>query len=458
MKIITIMYPPNYLLASNFTLGDGFGIAGIVLLVLLSAFFSASETAFSAVNPLRIKSYADDKVKGGRRAQYVVEHFDFALVCLLVGNNLVNIASTTLCAYMFTKFVASPTIASLLNTLVMTIIILIAGEILPKAYAKHNPEKFALGVSGIIYVFMKVIYVLAIPFYGLQKLAIGKKKEQEPTITEDELETIVDTMEEEGVIDSDNAEMLQGVLDIQERTVYEIMVPRVDMVAVSVDATIDDLKENFVENQYSRLPVYEGDKDDIIGVLNQKDVTISQYKGEPLDIRKLMTAPLKVPKSMKVDDLITQMRQTKKHLAIVIDEYGGTSGLVTMEDALEEVFGEIYDEHDDAESEPIVKLEKGKYRVDPDISVEELFEYLEIEHLPDTKYASVGGMVYGLLERVAKVGDKVSIIAIDEVLNEHNDYVATETELTFEVKATDDDRIAELELVTHVVEKDDKDK
>ena len=453
------MYHPSYLLASNFTLGDGLGIAGIVLLILLSAFFSASETAFSSVNPLRIKSYADDKVKGGRRAQYIVEHFDFALVCLLVGNNLVNIASTTLCAYMFTKFVVSPTVANLLNTLVMTIIILIAGEILPKAYAKHNPEKFALGVSGIIYVFMKVVYVLAIPFYGLQKLVLRKNSDQEqPTVTEDELESIVDTMEEEGVIDSDNAEMLQGVLDIQERTVYEIMVPRVDMVAISVDSTLDDLKANFVENQYSRLPVYEEDKDNIVGVLNQKDVTISQYKGEKLDIRKLMTEPLKVPKSMKVDDLITQMRHTKKHLAIVIDEYGGTSGPVTMEDALEEVFGEIYDEHDDEDVEPIVKLADRKYRVDPEVSIEELFEYLEIEHLPETKYASVGGLVYGLLERVAKVGDKASIIAIDEVLDEHNNYVATKTKLTFEVMATEDDRITSVELETKVVDEDEEDK
>lgn len=453
------MYHPSYLLASNFTLGDGFGIAGIVLLILLSAFFSASETAFSSVNPLRIKSYADDKVKGGRRAQYIVEHFDFALVCLLVGNNLVNIASTTLCAYMFTKFVVSPTVANLLNTLVMTIIILIAGEILPKAYAKHNPEKFALGVSGIIYVFMKIIYVIAIPFYGLQKLVLRKNSDQEqPTVTEDELESIVDTMEEEGVIDSDNAEMLQGVLDIQERTVYEIMVPRVDMVAISVDATLDDLKANFVENQYSRLPVYEEDKDNIVGVLNQKDVTISQYKGEKLDIRKLMTEPLKVPKSMKVDDLITQMRHTKKHLAIVIDEYGGTSGLVTMEDALEEVFGEIYDEHDDEDVEPIVKLADRKYRVDPEVSIEELFEYLEIEHLPETKYASVGGLVYGLLERVAKVGDKASIVAIDEVLDEHNNYVATKTKLTFEVMAMEDDRITSVELETKVVDEDEEDK
>lgn len=445
------------MLSSNFSVGDGFAVAGIVLLILLSAFFSASETAFSTVNPLRIKSYADEKVKGGRRAQYIVDHFDMALVCLLVGNNLVNIASTTLCAYMFTKFVAVPTVANLLNTVVMTVVILIVGEILPKAYAKHNPEKFALAVSGIIFVFMKVIYVLAIPFYGLQKLVLKKKIDSdEPTITEDDLENIVDTMEEEGVLTSDNAEMLQGVLDIQDRTVYEIMVPRVDMVAISVDATPDEIKQNFVENQYSRLPVYAEDKDDIIGVLNSKDFAISQYKGETFDIYKLMGEPLKVPKSMKVDDLIGEMRKNKKHLAIVIDEYGGTAGLVTMEDALEEVFGEIYDEHDETAIAPIEKIGDRKYNVLPETSVEELFEFLEIEHLPETTYPSVGGMVYSLLEHVPQVGDQVAINAIDEVLDEHNNYVATKTELKFVVKATEDDRITMLELETRVVDDSEK--
>ena len=185
------MYPPRLICATNFSLTDGLSILGIVLLLVLSAFFSASETAFTTANALRIKNYADEKVKGARRAQYVIDNYDKALVCLLVGNNLVNIASTTLCAYMFSKFIINPTIANLLNTVVMTIILLIFGEILPKAYAKHNPEKFALKVSGIIFVFMKVIYVIAMPFYGLQKLVLRKKTTQEePTITEDEFESM----------------------------------------------------------------------------------------------------------------------------------------------------------------------------------------------------------------------------------------------------------------------------
>lgn len=438
---------PLSLICANFGIGDGFTIVAIILLLLCSAFFSSCETAFSTANALRIKNYADEKVKGARRAQYIMDHYDKALVSMLVGNNLVNIASTTLCAYLFGKFIFNPTLTNLLNTVVMTIIILIFGEILPKAYAKHNPEKLALKFSGILYAFMKFIYIVAIPFYGLQKLVLKNNKDHmEPTITEDDLESIVDTMEEEGVIDSENAEMLQGVLEITERTVYEIMVPRVDMVAVPVTISADDLKANFVENQYSRLPVYEEDKDNIIGVLNQKDFMVSEYKKEKLDIRNLMTEPLKVSKDLKVDELIKQMQSTKKHLAIVVDEHGGTSGLVTMEDALEEVVGEIYDEHDEKAQEPIIKLSDNSFKVDPETDIQTLFDYLEIEHLPETDYSTVGGLIFGLLEDIPKVGDVAKVTAVDDVLNEHNNYVSTIADLTFVVDACDNDRITETTL------------
>lgn len=453
------MYPPSLILASSFTVGDGFMIAAIVLLIACSAFFSSSETAFSTVNALRMKNYADEKVRGARRAQYILDHYDMALVSMLVGNNLVNIASTTLCASLFARFIVNPTVQNLLNTVVMTIIILIFGEILPKAYAKHNPEKLALKFSGILYVFMKIIYVLAIPFYGLQKLMLRKnKKDSEPTITEDDLESIVDTMEEEGVIDADNAEMLQGVLDISERTVYEIMVPRVDMVAVPLEITAEELKQNFVENQYSRLPVYENDKDNIVGILNQKDVMVSEYKGEKLNVKALMTEPLKVAKNLKVDELIKQMQNAKKHLAIVVDEYGGTSGLVTMEDALEEVVGEIYDEHDDNERDPIEKTGENSYRIKPDVSIEQLFEYLEIEHLPETEYSSVGGMVYELLENLPSVGASIKVQTIDDILNEHNDYISIVADLTFTVEGCEDDRITDISLVVERTTKDSDEK
>lgn len=453
------MDPSSFILSKiNFGMTDAISLVAVVLLVVLSAFFSSSETAFSSVNTMRIKNYAEEKVKGARRAQYICDHFDMALVSFLVGNNLVNIANTTLCAYLFGKFILNPTLANVLNTVIMTIIILIFGEILPKGYAKHNPEKFVLKFSGAIYAFMKLIYIVALPFYGLQKVVLKNKEIHK--ITEDEFETIVDTMEDQGVIDSDNASIIHGALDISEKTVYDIFVPRVDMVAIPVTATVDEVKKVFVESQFSRIPVYAEDKDDILGILNYKDFMMAEYAGQKFDLKKLITKPLKVTKTMKVDELMRVMQKEKKHIAIVYDEYGGTSGLVTMEDALEEMVGEIYDEHDEFEDNPITELAENKFRVDPDISVEDLFEYLKIEHLPETSYPSVGGIIYELSETLPEKGTTVKVTAVDDVLNEKNEYVSMIADLTFTVEKVEDNRIQKVLLEVErreINEKDNKD-
>ncbi len=436
----------SLLSAKTFGVGDAISICCVVVLIILSAFFSATETAFSSVNTLHIKTYVEEKRKGARRAQYVLDHFDRALVGFLVGNNLVNIANTTICAYMFSKFILNPTLANVLNTAIMTIVILIFGEILPKSYAKHNPEKFILRFSGAVYVFLKIIYIISLPFYVLQKLVLKGEKEVEK-FTEDDFENIVDTMEDQGVIDSENASIIHGALALSEKTVRDILVPRVDMVAISFDATEQEIKDAFIEYQYSRLPVYEGDKDNIIGVLNFKDFMSCEYKNKKFELKNVMVEPLKVTNAMKVDELIQTMQKSQKHLAIVIDEFGGTSGLVTMEDALEEMVGEIYDEHDDTAEEAIKKISDNNYMVASDVSIEDLFEYLEIEHLPETSYPSVGGMVYELADSVPEKGVTVKITAIDEVLDEKNEYVSMIADLTFEVVEVEDDRIKKVHLL-----------
>ena len=434
----------SFLSSKVFGVGDAVLISSVIFLVIFSAFFSASETAFSSVNTMHIRAYVDAKRKGARRAQYIIDHFDMALVSFLVGNNLVNIANTTLCAYLFSTFIANPTLSNILNTVIMTIVILIFGEILPKSYAKHNPEKFVLRFSGFIFLFMKFIHIIALPFYGLQKLVLKNKEVNK--ITEDDLENIVDTMEDQGMLDSENASIIHGALNISEKTVHDILVPRVDMVAISIDSTEKDIKDLFMEYQFSRLPVYEGDKDNIVGVLNFKDFVSLEYSGKKFNLQKLMQEPLKVTKAMKVDELIQSMQKSQKHLAIVIDEFGGTSGLVTMEDALEEMVGEIYDEHDDTAEAPVLKLAENKYRVFADISVENLFEELEIEHLPETTYPSVGGMIYELSESVPEVGTTVKITAVDDILNERNEYISMIADLTFVVDEVDDDRIKQVIL------------
>lgn len=450
--------PPAIMLSNTiqFDFTDGLCILLLIFCLLASSFFSASETAFSGTNLIRMKNYAEEKVKGARRALYICEHYDKTLSTILVGNNFVNIASTTICAYLFGKFVLNPTLANVLNTVIMTIIILIFGEIIPKSVAKANPEKFALKYSGVLFFLMKLLTPFTW-FFGLfQKAALRKVKvSQEPTVTEDELESIIDTMEEEGVLDENNVNLLQGVLDMSERTVYDIMTPRVDMVAIDKTASIDEIKQIFLDSQFSRIPVYFEDKDNIVGVINQKDFMVRLLKGSTIKITDLMTKPLFVTEFMKVDDLIRKMQTEKKHLAIVLDEHGGTSGLVTMEDALEEMVGEIYDEHDDEEPTPIKQTSENTFTIDPEVTIEDLFKYLEIEHLPETEYSSVGGMIYEMLDSLPEVGKTLEFSAIDDVLDENNDYIHKVANLKFTITAVEDRRIKSVNLIVDREEKKD---
>ena len=364
-----------------------------------------------------------------------------------VGNNFVNIASTTICAYLFGKFILNPTLANVLNTVIMTIIILIFGEILPKSLAKANPEKMALRYSGVLYFIMKILTPITFFFGLMQKAALKKVKvTDEPTVTEDELESIIDTMEEEGVLDSNNVNLLQGVLDMSERTVYDIMTPRVDMIAVDKNAEYEEIKQTFISSQFSRIPVFFEDKDNIIGILNQKDFMLQMLKGKQFNISEIMTKPMFVTEPMKVDDLIRKMQKEKKHLAIVLDEHGGTSGLVTMEDALEEMVGEIYDEHDEVENAPIRKNGENAYTIDPDVTIEDLFDYLEIEHLPESDYSSVGGMLYEMSESLPTIGQTFELKAIDDVLDEHNNYIRKVANLKFTITDVEDRRIKTVNL------------
>ena len=268
-----MLYLNSLLLSSQFfDVTNVATIVAIILLLIFSAFFSASEIAFSSSSNIRIRNFAEEKAKGARKALYIQEHFDKALSTILVGNNFVNILSTTLCGYLFAKVIFNPVLYNIVNTVIMTIVILIFGEILPKAIAKSNPEKTALRLAPILYIVMKVLYVVCVPFNLMQKALIkNNEKEHKPTVTEDELETIVETMEDEGVIDEENADIIFGALKVNDVSVKDIMTPRVDVVCVNVSSKIDEIKDVFLKYQFSRLPVYEKSKDNVIGILNQKD-------------------------------------------------------------------------------------------------------------------------------------------------------------------------------------------
>ncbi len=417
-----------------------------IILLGCSAYFSASELAFTTVNQIRLKNLADNKVRGARKAIYIVEHYNKTLSTILIGNNLVNIGTTTICAYIFSVLVRDPALANILNTIIMTLIILTFGEILPKTLAKTDPQKFALRTSGIMYLLMKILTPISFLFIKMQSVATKKAKnpsDDEPTVTEGELESIIDTMEEEGVIGHDNADMMQGVLDLQTHTAYDIMTPRVDVSAINYTESVKNIQDVFMDTMYSRLPVYDETIDKIIGVLNQKDFFKAMLSGEKIYIKKIMTEPLFINENMKVDEVIRKMQSSKKHMAIVLDEHGGTSGIVCMEDAIEEMVGEIYDEHDDEVKELVDKKNDTEYIVDPDMDVKDLFEMLEIEHLPDTDYSSVGGFLFDLSEELPVQGKVIVYKTIDERIVD-GVYVSVNVELHFTLTKVEDNRIKEI--------------
>ena len=439
-------------------------IYSVIILVLLvcSSFFSMCETVYSTVQEAKLRSQIEEGNKSARKALWISEHFDRVLSVILIGNNLVNIAMSTLGLRLFLT-IFSYTEASwvdIINTVLITLLVLIFGEILPKTRGKAHSNKLALRYASLLYVIVIILTPISYPFYKMN-MAVKKNNEEDDTtvLTYDDLGNIIDTMEDEGSIDDQEASMLQKVLDLSEIEVKDIMTPRVDVVAIDVDTPIEEIKKCFFENQYSRVPVYEGTIDHIIGVLFEKNFfkAYIEYK-DGLDIRKLMNEPLRVVGSMRADALLALLKNQKVHLAVVLDEYAGFDGVVTLEDALEELVGEIYDEHDEVEF-TISKITEDHYIVSGDLEVANLFDLLEIEEDSiDSESTTVGGWVQDGLERIPKLDDKITYRVIGEYLY---DELSSEEgikylNLNFTVIEIIDNRITKLDLVIEK-EKDDTD-
>ena len=381
----------------------------LVIMIILSAFFSASETAFSSVNLIRLRQYAEDGRSGAKKALNVAERFDEVLLAILIGNNIVNLASASLATIVATEVLHLGASGAPIATAVMTILIIIFGEILPKSYAKENSESLTLAI-GTIYYYMIIIMKPLIKIFMVLKDFVAKlyrKKDDEPSVTEDELNVIIDTMEEEGVLQQDEVEMLQSVLDLSETFVKDIMTPRVDVIAVDVHDSTEHIKNVFLEEKYSRIPVYDESRDNIVGILYERDLfsaIIERGSTEDIVIADIMRDPMYVSYTMRVSDLLTRLQLEKQHLAIVADEYGGTAGLVTMEDVLEEVVGEIYDEHDE-EEQFFTKKSDTLYEVKADIELDELFDIMDIDlDIPEDAY-SLGSWMYSKIEDIPDIGD-----------------------------------------------------
>lgn len=382
-----------------------FLVAMLFVCVALSAFFSASETAFSALNRVRLKTMAADGRRGARLALNLSDHYDQLLTTILIGNNVVNIAATAMATVLFTGLVGE--MGATLSTVVMTLIVLIFGEVSPKTLAKERPERVACAVAAPLRVLMVVFRPVDWCFALLRGLLgkIFKPEQDDESHIEEELKTMVDEAQSEGDMDAHEGELIRSAIEFNDQDAQSILTPRVDVTAIEDTATMEQAADIFRESGYSRLPVYHEDMDHVVGILHEKDFYIRQHAG-CADICQIMTPPVWAPSTLKISKLLKLFQSTKTHMVILLDEFGGTEGLVTMEDVLEELVGEIYDEHDDV-SEELVSQEDGSLVADGSMQLSDLMERLHMEDRFEAD--TVGGWAAEVLGCIPKPGDEFDV-------------------------------------------------
>lgn len=381
-----------------------------IALLFMSAFFSSSETALSSANKIRIQALSDNGHKGASRALRIINSFDEALSTILIGNNLVNIAAATISAQVSTM-IFGPNLGVFISTFVVTMLVLIFGEIMPKSLAKEYAESFSMRISAVILFLMVLFTPLNKMFALLKKMVnsiIGGKR-HEPSVTEEELKMMVDISQEEGVIDQTEKELVHRSFDFNEITVQEVFRPRTDMVTINQQADAEEIKNVFIEERFSRIPIYEDNIDNIVGILYERDFFTAFIQGT-VDIKALMKPPIHVVASMKIHKLLPKLQREKSHIAIVVDEYGGTAGLITLEDILEELVGEIYDEHDE-DDVPVKKIGPESYSVHGDFPLDEAMDLFELPS-PNSSYHSLGGW---LSEKFDRIPEKDETLIFDEL-------------------------------------------
>ena len=382
-------------------------IALIALLLMLSAVCSATETAFSSCNRIRLKKMADGGSKSAAKALKICDDFDRALTAILIGNNVVNIASSALATVFFTEKFGSGSVG--IATAVMTVLVLIFGEILPKSLAKENSEQFSVFMAAPLSAFMFIITPLIWIFTGIKKIVVKLvgSKDESPSVTEEELKYIIEEIEDEGVLEEQESDLVRSALDFDEITINSIFVPRVSVAAVDVEDDIEEIKELFLKTKYSRLPVYEKDIDHIIGVIHQADFFEMYVSKGKKDIRRILNEPIYITESRKISETLQTMQKEKVHMAVVLDQYGGTAGICTLEDIIEELVGEIYDESDE-EDTSFVRISENCFEVSAELSVSDFLERAGLdEKAIETERHSVGGWIMELLDRIPEEGECV---------------------------------------------------
>ena len=363
----------------------------MVALVIMSGYFSATETAFSAVNKIKLKTLAED---GNRRAKLVLklcDNYDRLISTILIGNNIVNIALSAIATVYFINLMNGHTAAPTVATVVVTVVVLIFGEVTPKSLAKDFPEKFAMFSAPIISLLIGLLLPLNALFYAWKKLIskVIKKNEDDDKMSQEELLMFVEEVEQEGTIDKNESNLLRNAIEFTERRADDILTHRMDLEAVSIDTPIDEIADTFTSSQFSRLLVYRDSIDTIVGVIHQKDF-FGKNGVTTDDITKIMTPVVYVQHSERVNDLLMSLQKEKTHIAVVLDEYGGTLGIVTMEDILEELVGEIWDEHDEVEEE-IQEIGENTYLVEGSTNLDDFLDEVDLDL--ETESGTLAGYV-----------------------------------------------------------------
>ena len=403
-------------------------IIALVFLVACSAFFSASETAFSSLNQIRLKSRAEDGDASAARVLAMAEKYDKLLSTILIGNNIVNIAAASIGTILFTRALGAERGATM-STIVLTIVVLIFGEVTPKSLAKEMPETVATAVSPMLNLLM-VLFTPLTWLFSQWKRLLGHfvHSTEEDTITEGELMTMVSEAENDGELTDRESELIRSAIEFDDVEVEEILTPRVDVVAVEDNTSLDEVAQTFAESGYSRLPVYHDTIDNIIGVVHEKDFYLARLKKET-SLEELVKPTLYTTGSTQISQLLRTLREQHHHLAVVVDEYGGTEGIITLEDVLEELVGEIWDEHDEA-TEDFHKQSDGSWIVLGSASVDDLFETLGLPEDEDIDSNTVNGLVQEKTCHLPKVGDHFTLDNFNGVVTRTAKRRVTEVRLT----------------------------
>lgn len=408
----------------------------LIVFIALSAFFSGSEMSFSSLSRTKLKTLSQNGDKRAKTALSLSEHFDSLLSTLLVGNNIVNIAASSLATVLFTKWLGE-TEGPVLSTVVMTILILIFGEITPKTLAKENPEKTAMRFGGVL----RVLHTLFTPInalFSLWKRFIRHlfKVEIDNSITEEELITIIDEAEEVGSLDKNESELIRSAIEFNDVNVENILTPRVDMVAIAADTPIEEIGELFRTQHFSRLPVYSDTLDHIVGILHEKDFNTMLYEKRN-DLEAFLHTAVFVPEKMKTSRLLSTFQKAKVHMAIAVDEFGGTAGLVTLEDVLEGLVGEIWDEHDEV-IEEYKPLGDNRYLIACSAQFDTIAEKLHFED-EENESATIGGWVQKELGKSPEVSDSFTFDNLFVEVTRAEHHRALEIRVSVTPKETDED-------------------